>query len=116
MKEETKRNIQEFFTIFMFILTIVAVISIFYLPGKDHSNEFYRNLKCKIVAVQDPVDWQHGKFRGIDKEWLIQSATDTTLYARYEVYNDSMFFNHKINDTISFDYILKNRFFKIVKK
>ena len=49
--------------------------------------------------------------------FLIRSVKDTTLYSEFigiddYVMPDSVYYNHEVGDTLHFDYILKNRFFK----
>jgi len=57
------------------------------------------------------------------KTWLIQRVTDTTQFAELssvlcnEDYHITLeqWYNKNIGDTLYFDYIRKNRFFKIIK-
>ena len=62
---------------------------------------------------KDYVSKNDNLYRGVSREWLIQSVKDTCLYTRWDVTDDSAWFNSSIGDTLHFDYIRKDRFFKI---
>lgn len=105
----------------IFLLIMIALIFVF---ASRHAaiyrvdETLYSNQYFRIAATQDPIDWHHGKFRGIDREWLLQSLADTTLFGRYEIpaQEDSLFYNKISGDTVYFKYIRKDRFFKINRR
>lgn len=80
---------------------------------KNHNSELFYNLKCKVVSIQEPANWRSGKFSGTERMWLMQSLSDTTLYAKWNSMNDSTYYSTIVGDTVHFDYIKKDRFFHI---
>jgi hypothetical protein len=76
----------------------------------------YRDLQMRIVSVQSPTHWRNGKYHGIDKRWLLQSLSDTTLYCEWNRMNDSTYFSAEVGDTVHFDYIRKDRFFHVKQR
>jgi hypothetical protein len=125
--------IKDFFevfgTIILIILGFIICLYLVFIVGpkmraKDSEISLYRNEKLIIVKSnatesQQPIDI---------KIWLVQRAKDTTEYAelkslrsggRYDDNNfyisNALWYKKKIGDTLYFDYILRRRFFKILK-
>lgn len=104
-------------SILFFIALVVGIITIFAScenEVKPNANIHYINMDCVIVEKIPSV----GSFgRHTSKAFLIRGVKDTTLYSEYVgvrqyIMPDSVYYNHEVGDTLHFDYIRKNRFFK----
>ena len=99
---------------------LIMIFGIFLLSscgGSDNhenlSNTHYVNEDFKVASK-----WMDGRS---DKFILIQRLVeDTTMYAEWETSscgcgdrNDKKWWNYKLGDTVHFDHIRKDRFFKI---
>jgi hypothetical protein len=117
--------------IVLFFLFIGALIYLAFIPNKwkraANEKEIYRNEKLVIVGTNEAAqDFTHDKFHKpiVIKVWLVQRLSDTTQYAELSSYDDyqhwnitqEMWYSKGIGDTLHFDYIRKNRFFRINKK
>lgn len=71
---------------------------------KPNPNEFFIKEKCVVVEK-----WISG--RHSDHWLLIRSTTDTTLYTEWNS-SDETYWNNEPGDTVYFDYLRKDRFFK----
>lgn len=90
-----------------------------------NENEFYYNLDCTIVSINDNDVAPTGKFKKPTtcNVVLIRSCQDTTLYAKLSscnAYNmhlidlsDKNLYNKTVGSKMHFDYIKKDKFFKI---
>ena len=102
--------------ILFFIAIMIVVITIFASCNgkvKPDSNIHYINMDCIIVEKISSVE----SGRHTSKAFLIRSVKDTTLYSEYvDLYRytmpDSVYYSNEVGDTLHFDYIRKNRFFK----
>ena len=101
----------------LFLIALsIGIISIFAScegRSKPDSNMHYINMNCIIVEKISSV----GSGRLTSKAFLIRGVKDTTLYSEYVslrqyVMQDSVYYKHEVGDTLHFDYIRKNRFFK----
>ena len=102
----------------LFIIALsIGIIAIFAScegRSKPDSNIHYINMDCVIVEKIPSV----GSFgKRTSKAFLIRGLEDTTLYSEYvDLYrytmSDSLYYSSKVGDTLHFDYIRKNRFFK----
>ena len=104
-------------TILFLIALSIGIIAIFAScedRSKPDSNIHYINMDCVIVEKIPSV----GSFgKRTSKAFLIRGLKDTTLYSEYvDLYrydmSDSLYYSSKVGDTLHFDYIRKNRFFK----
>jgi hypothetical protein len=110
----------------IFIGAVIAVVLMVCWVGyadyeQDHSPEYnYINKQFRIVAVQSPEYWKHGKFSGVDKRWLIQDLSDSNMLAEYVIelpdhegnhIGESEYFSYNAGDTFLFAKIRKDRFF-----
>jgi hypothetical protein len=101
--------------LFLIALT-VGVFAIFAScdgKSKPDPDIHYINIDCIIVEKISSV----GSGRLTSKAFLIRGTKDTTLYSEYvDLYrytmSDSLYYSSKAGDTLHFDYIRKNRFFK----
>jgi|LakMenEpi03Aug12_release.lakeMendotaPanAssembly.Ray.scaffolds.fasta_scaffold12615_5 hypothetical protein len=101
--------------LFLIALT-VGVFAIFAScdgKSKPDPDIHYINIDCIIVEKISSV----GSGRLTSKAFLIRGTKDTTLYSEYvDLYrydmSDSLYYSSKVGDTLHFDYIRKNRFFK----
>jgi hypothetical protein len=101
--------------LFLIALT-VGVFAIFAScdgKSKPDPDIHYINIDCIIVEKISSV----GSGRLTSKAFLIRGTKDTTLYSEYvDLYRytmtDSLYYSSKVGDTLHFDYIRKNRFFK----
>ena len=96
------------------LIGLVTIITSCKSEFKPDPNIHYINMDCVIVE-KIPVVGSTGKYTS--KAFLIRGVKDTTLYQEYiglrqYIMTDSMYYNHKVGDTLHFDYIRKNRFFK----
>lgn len=100
-------------------LTVAILVSLTLLTScsSDESGPdpkiHYIDMDCTIVEKIPVV----GIMNRQSKAFLIRSVKDTTLYSEFigiddYVMPDSVYYNHEVGDTLHFDYILKNRFFK----
>ena len=93
---------------------IIAIFASCEGRSKPDSNIHYINMDCVIVEKIPSV----GSFsKRTSKAFLIRGLEDTTLYSEYvDLYrydmSDSLYYSSKVGDTLHFDYIRKNRFFK----
>ena len=103
---------------FLFLIALsIGIIAIFAScegRSKPDSNIHYINMDCVIVE-KIPTVGSFGK--RTSKAFLIRGLKDTTLYSEYvDLYrytmSDSLYYSSKVGDTLHFDYIRKNRFFK----
>lgn len=84
----------------------------------------YLNLPVQIVEKGGYAE-RNGKYTNVGKYFLVRSTRDTTLYTELNAENfnascgcrrgiiwewDSMFYNHRAGDILTFDYIRKDRF------
>lgn len=91
--------------------------------SKYHDNELFRNEKCVIVMTAWDGALTQDKFHNpvFVKTWLIQRVADTTEFAELSSYEETngfritneLWYNKGIGDTVFFEYICKDRFFKI---
>ena len=91
---------------------IIAIFASCEGRSKPDSNIHYINMDCVIVEKIPSVE--SGRH---SKAFLIRSVKDTTLYSEYlDLYRytmpDSVYYSNEVGDTLHFDYIRKNRFFK----
>lgn len=103
---------------FLFLIALsIGIIAIFAScegRSKPNSNIHYINMDCVIFEKIPSV----GSFgRHNSKAFLIRGVKDTTLYSEYVDLHrytmpDSVYYNHEVGDTLHFDFIKKNRFFK----
>jgi len=103
---QTKIKRMKFLRLFLVALMLTSC-------QERHDDELFYNLKCKVVSIQEPTNWRSGKFSGTERMWLMQSLSDTTLYAKWNSMNDSTYYSTIVGDTVHFDYIRKDRFFHI---
>ena len=111
-----KRSNTILFFIGVFIPLMVGLITVFTScesKSKPDSNIHYINMDCIIVEKISSVE----SGRHTSKAFLIRSVKDTTLYSEYlDLYRytmpDSVYYSNEVGDTLHFDYIRKNRFFK----
>lgn len=98
-----------------FKINFIKIILIFFMfvSCTNYENEFYYNYKCKIVSISQPEYWRSGKFQGVNREWLVQSLSDTSLFRTIQCNNDSLWFNRHLGDTLLWKYCLKEKWFKI---
>jgi hypothetical protein len=92
---------------------IIAIFASCEGRSKPDSNIHYINMDCVIVEKISSVE----SGRHTSKAFLIRSVKDTTLYSEYlDLYRytmpDSVYYSNEVGDTLHFDYIRKNRFFK----
>ena|ERR1700741_236821 len=79
----------------------------------------YVNLDCRVVGFGS--DMTRGKNAHYYKVVLIQSLRDTSMFMEFSQTHyepsltDAEYYNWKIGDTIHFDFIKKERFFKMDK-
>lgn len=102
----------KYFIIYMTALIVIigCIVNSCTQKLPDH---VYHNMFLKVVSVQEPTHWRHGKYHGVDKRWLLQDLKDTTLYCEWAYMKDSTYFSTLVGDTVHFDYIRKDRFFHI---
>ena len=112
-----KRSNTILFFIGVFIPLMVGLITVFTScegKSKPDPDIHYINMDCVIVEKIPSV----GSFsKRTSKAFLIRGLEDTTLYSEYvDLYrydmSDSLYYSSKVGDTLHFDYIRKNRFFK----
>ena len=103
---------------FLFLIALsIGIIAIFAScegRSKPDPDIHYINMDCVIVE-KIPTVGSFGK--RTSKAFLIRGLKDTTLYSEYvDLYrytmSDSLYYSSKAGDTLHFDYIRKNRFFK----
>ena len=102
--------------ILFLIALMVGVFAIFAScdgKSKPDPDIHYINIDCIIVEKISSV----GSGRLTSKAFLIRGIKDTTLYSEYvDLYRytmtDSLYYSSEVGDTLHFDYIRKNRFFK----
>lgn len=82
----------------------------------NHESELMRNVKLQIVGIGGGME---RPMKGSDipyKSLLLKNLSYPGLYTEINQYNsryiltDSMYYNHKIGDTLFFEYIAKYRF------
>jgi hypothetical protein len=111
-----KRSNTILFFIGVFIPLMVGLITVFTSyegKSKPDPNIHHINMDCIIVEKISSVE----SGRHTSKAFLIRSVKDTTLYSEYlDLYRytmpDSVYYSNEVGDTLHFDYIRKNRFFK----
>lgn len=105
-------------TILFFITLAICVLAIFVTScdsdTKPNPNVHYINMDCIIVEKIPSVG---SASRHTSKAFLIRGVKDTTLCSEYiglyqYIMPDSVYYKHEVGDTLHFDFILKNRFFK----
>ena len=104
------------FFIGVFIPLMVGLITTFTScegKSKPDPDIHYINMDCVIVEKISSV----GSGRLTSKAFLIRDAKVTTLYSEFvDLYRytmtDSVYYSNEVGDTLHFDYIRKNRFFK----
>lgn len=104
-------------TILFFIASMIGIMAIFASCKNEvnpNPNIHYINMDC-IIVEKIPSVGSFGKHTS--KAFLIRSAKDTTLYSEYislrqYIMPDSVYYKNEVGDTLHFDYIRKNRFFK----
>ena len=92
--------------------------------GTYHHHELYFNAHGIIVEMNGNTEAFVGKFHKPQncKTVLIQDAVDTTLFVELSTCNyqyivdTEWFYNHKVGDSVRFDYIRKDRYFRIQRK
>ena len=102
--------------ILFLIALMVGVFAIFAScdgESKPDPDIHYINIDFIIVEKISSV----GSGRLTSKAFLIRGTKDTTLYSEYvDLYRytmtDSVYYSNEVGDTLHFDYIRKNRFFK----
>lgn len=105
---------------------IIILLFLFTISCKEKNHdELYFNEKFKIVKTNESSAITNDKFHEpiFVKKWLIQRLSDTTMYAELSNYDDyyfkitnTLWYNKNIGDTLYFEYIRKDRFFKIYNK
>jgi len=91
--------------------------------GFRHKDDLYYNYKVTIVEKGGYAE-RNGKFNEYGKYFLVRSIEDTTLYtelsgnnfsALSEFYGSSLYWSKQKGDTLTFDHIRKDRFWKMQK-
>jgi hypothetical protein len=91
--------------------------------GFRHKNELYYKYKVTIIEKGGYAE-RNGKFTNVGKYFLVRSVTDTTLYTELsghnfsplaDWYGSSLYWNKKEGDTLYFDHIRKDRFWRKLK-
>jgi hypothetical protein len=107
------------------LMIVGGVIGIKSCRSKYHDKELFRNEKCVIVMTAWDGALTQDKFHTpvFVKTWLVQRVADTTQFAELTSYDhnyaggfritNELWYNKGIGDTVFFEYICKDRFFKI---
>ncbi len=109
---------------------IITLLLIFILIGCNKKSNIipethYINIDVVIVNSNRSDGFTTEKYPKptIIKQWLVKLLVDTTMFreisSNEECYplsiSDEMWYNHKIGDTLHYDYLIKSKFFKINK-
>jgi hypothetical protein len=113
------------------IIIILIVVLLNFSCGRKNEEALYFNYKCILLKTGSEDSFTNDKFhKAVNcKIWLIRSVADTTLVAelnscghdctncldrerRFQI-NSEMYYNKKVGDTLFFNYIGKDRFFKL---
>jgi hypothetical protein len=90
--------------------------------GADKKVHYIKE-KC-IILDKGGYDERDGKYTNVGKYFLIRRISDTTEYTELTGYNwgelsdyygSKLYFSKNIGDTLFFDYIRKDRFWKKIK-
>lgn len=91
--------------------------------SKITDKDFYKNIDLKIVSYNNESKLSNDKFHNpqLCNTILFQTITGDTLYMVINTckmsqsihIDDKWFYQHKIGDTVHFDYLKKSEFFKI---
>jgi len=123
LKQFTKTNMKNYNNWKNWVLGVFILIFILPLSGCfgfRHKNELYYNYKVTIVEKGGYAQ-RNGKFTNVGNYFLVRSITDTTLYTELnglnfnplsEYYGSPLYWNKKLGDTLTFEYIRKDRFWK----
>jgi len=117
------------FNILLGIFGIIFIMTLYcgYLDRHSGGDKFYRNLNMKIVQWDYSCSTSNDKFH---KPQLCNAILFETVINGYTLYREfntctkpfrvyittEWLYNHKIGDTCHFDYLLKDKFFKIKKR
>ncbi len=105
-------------------LILLLLIFIISCDNKNHEKEIYRNLNLIVVKVGENEDVTKDKFRkpvtirnillkDYNNNYCMITNNSRSYNNAYIPISDSLWFNVKIGDTLHFDYLRKDRFFKI---
>lgn len=103
------------------VVTILILLLIFIAYQTNNRNQqaqkhMFFNKKAVIVAVGEQQGPDHSKFHKPVEYYkiLVRDLQDTTLFLEWETTKEK-YYNYKINDTVSFTFINKYRWFHITK-
>ena len=96
-------------------LGIFMISDIFRSCTKDHSSELYLNKKGIIVKMGQE-EGTYGKFHQptVYHTLLIMDMKDSTAFLEW-ITTHEKYYNYRVGDTVHFDRIRKDRWFKILK-
>jgi len=109
----------------LFIL-IVPLFAFF--SCERHKDDFYYNINLRIVSINSGYGFSDEKtprsqscntilFETLSGPKLFREINTCKPGVLYQIHIDPQWlYNHEIGDTVHFDYLLKNSFFKIKKK
>ncbi len=105
------------------ILSMLAIALMASCGEGGRSESMHYDLKCRLVSTNEDQGFSHDKYRRpvACRLWLVQSLEDTTMFAEIkdcEGYmdidiTDELWYNKKIGDTLHYDRIRRDRFFKL---
>lgn len=95
-------------------IALILIVFLIVVPPPKQDDRLYQNFDGKIVAIGSQTAPSHNKFHNPVEyhKILIQMQTDTTLFFEWETTAEK-YYNYKINQVVHFDFICKDRVFKI---
>src|ERR1039458_6684689 len=103
------------FVFFLFVITSCT--------NRDKTDPSYRatlnglryNVKATIVKMSQEDSRSADKFHDptINHIALIRDIYDSTLFTEYNFYSQENYYNHRVGDTLKWDYIREDRWFHI---
>jgi hypothetical protein len=95
---------------------ILMIVDICKCISKNHDNELYFNKKGIIVKVGKEEGWTNDKFHTATQlhTILIMDIKDSTSFIEWRTTTEK-YYNYKVGDTVHFDHIRRDRWFKITR-
>lgn len=108
------------------IILLSFIASLLMVSCRPSPTEKTHYLNCKVVIVSNNESYaeRQNKYRQPyqAKSWLVKLVSDTNMCREFHSedsnnwdwhISNEQWYNHKVGDTLFFDYLLKSRFFKI---
>ncbi len=112
--KKLKEFINDPFRIVLLLVLAIIIAIIIYRSENRHLDELYFKKYCIVVKVGQESGLSDNRFHTptVSHTILVRDLNDSTLFMEWKTTKEK-YYNYNIGDTIFFDYIRKDSWFKI---